>query len=699
MRIRWKLLLLLLTLSLGPIFLMRFVGVSAMRDISKELNEHTRMTLTQLAVGELGRLVEDHADIFRRDQIILESLLDQQTEEIQHLLETDVYDAAPYNQIQRGRMRMAPQSARQTTTPPRGMGFFLPKNADAPPVFSEIMDRLSTLPSALSKERSRLPEFNIRHFIVLENGLYAAYPSMERLPGMWDPRAAPWYKKTIAQARATWSTPRTEPVTGRTVMYLAEPIHGAYNAPVGVSGVAVPVEVLFQRNAKHHRGFNVQSFLVQAPQGGAEQAYARVLAQDKKTEHNTSARRRMWTVPQKEQRLQSSDTEQFKEFLADLRNGRSNVLTMPYQDKMSFWSYCPVQSESTILLFIVPDGDITNSAAAAGRYVQDRIDEQLSVTRLILGTALMAITLVALLISRRVSGRIEAVRNGITRVAEGDFTARAPVMSRDEFGQLAATFNNLVPALEDQVRLRDSINLAEEVQHSLLPQHPPVIPGLDIAGASLYCDETGGDLYDYLRFHDSPKALGLAVGDVSGHGVPSALLMTTIRALIRCRAEHPGDLADIAKDVNRLITADTFGSGRFMTLFLLSVCPKSQTLRWTRAGHDPALLYLPQENAFTELSGDSGVPLGVIDDFTYTQNKSTGFPPGAVLVIGTDGIWETTPPDSQEMFGKERLKNLIKEHAHQPAQTIKQTIISAVETYRGPSCLDDDVTLVVVKAV
>ena len=147
--------------------------------------------------------------------------------------------------------------------------------------------------------------------------------------------------------------------------------------------------------------------------------------------------------------------------------------------------------------------------------------------------------------------------------------------------------------------LRKSLALANEIQLNLLPQHDPVDEYLDVTGRSIYCSATGGDYYDYIRF---PKIAGhrldVVVGDVTGHGIEAALLMTTARAFLRARTFQPGSLAQVVTDVNRHLTADLYETGRFMTLFYLTIDPAADRLGWVRAGHDPAIIFDPGNRAF-----------------------------------------------------------------------------------------------------
>jgi sigma-B regulation protein RsbU (phosphoserine phosphatase) len=120
----------------------------------------------------------------------------------------------------------------------------------------------------------------------------------------------------------------------------------------------------------------------------------------------------------------------------------------------------------------------------------------------------------------------------------------------------------------DMTENKKALTLAGEVQKSLLPQDKPVVPGLDIAGKNVSCDEIGGDYFDFLWRRDTRKGpFSVVVGDISGHGVDSALLMTTARAFLRMRASQPGTISEIITAMNRHLTQDVLESGRFMTLF------------------------------------------------------------------------------------------------------------------------------------
>jgi sigma-B regulation protein RsbU (phosphoserine phosphatase) len=248
----------------------------------------------------------------------------------------------------------------------------------------------------------------------------------------------------------------------------------------------------------------------------------------------------------------------------------------------------------------------------------------------------------------------------------------------------------------DMTEHKKALALAGEVQKSLLPQDRPTIQGLDIAGRNVSCDEIGGDYFDFLWQRDTRKGpFSVVVGDISGHGVDSALLMTTARAFLRMRASQPGSIADIVSAMNRHLTRDVLETGRFMTLFYLSIDPANDRLDWVRAGHDPALLYDPGRDEFTELRG-SGVALGVKEDFDYRENRMGGLANGQIIAVGTDGIWEAVNSQG-EMFGKERFREIIKNNAEAGSETILNAVYNELNRFTRGQKSEDDITLVIIK--
>ncbi|MBI5579599.1 MAG: SpoIIE family protein phosphatase [Deltaproteobacteria bacterium] len=241
-----------------------------------------------------------------------------------------------------------------------------------------------------------------------------------------------------------------------------------------------------------------------------------------------------------------------------------------------------------------------------------------------------------------------------------------------------------------------SIALAAEVQRSLLPEEAPYIEGLEVAGRTLSCDEIGGDYFDFVWDQQCPRdSFSMVVGDVTGHGVEAALLMTTVRAFLRMRASQCGGGSQIVTEMNRHLARDVSNSGRFMTLSFIRFDVASRSLRWVRAGHPPALVYDPVADRFTELRGQ-GLPLGVDDQYQYEEFVETNIGAGQIIAIGTDGIWEASDRQ-RNYYGIERFREVIRQNATLGAKGILEAVFTDVKIFTLGARQEDDITLVVAK--
>jgi sigma-B regulation protein RsbU (phosphoserine phosphatase) len=313
------------------------------------------------------------------------------------------------------------------------------------------------------------------------------------------------------------------------------------------------------------------------------------------------------------------------------------------------------------------------------------------------GTAIIALVLFLI---RSVTGKSVAAIRKISAAAEeiagGRLEVELSVSSADEIGELTRSFNAMTHQLKEREQLKQAMNLAMEVQQNFLPRNNLRFDGLEIAGRSIYCDETGGDYYDFIQFPEWPSgSIGIAVGDVVGHGISAALLMATTRAMLRSRAALPGSLAEVITDVNRHLSWDNKDSGNFVTLFYTLVDAKQRSIRWVRAGHDPALLYDPASDTFRELHG-KGIALGVDKHARFLEDQIVGFFDGQILLIGTDGIWETEN-DKGQRFGKENLLRVIRQCQQETAERILENIAQATDRFRQGQRIQDDITMVVVR--
>ena len=323
--------------------------------------------------------------------------------------------------------------------------------------------------------------------------------------------------------------------------------------------------------------------------------------------------------------------------------------------------------------------------------VLDQLSGTLAIELIVFSISAVTLTyLVAVNLSRPFRDIIAVLH----QIKSGRLNQRVRVVSNDEIGYTGDTINEMAAGLQERERMRRSLSLAREVQQSLLPLKAPQMPGIQIAGTSLYCDETGGDYFDFMEIErNGLRRLAAVIADVSGHGVSAALLMTSMRALLRARSSLPGGPQEIVRFLNRRISLDTEETGQFVTLFYLEVEPQTRTVEWVRAGHEPAYLYRPRADRFETLDGQ-GAALGIEEESRYSINR-TFVRSGNILVLTTDGIFETRR--HREMFGRQRFMEVVRRNHHLDAVGIRDAVLAAIDDFRGRTRQEDDVTLVVIK--
>jgi sigma-B regulation protein RsbU (phosphoserine phosphatase) len=269
--------------------------------------------------------------------------------------------------------------------------------------------------------------------------------------------------------------------------------------------------------------------------------------------------------------------------------------------------------------------------------------------------------------------------------------------------------------LRDRLRLRTAMAVAVEVQQQLLPRAAPRIERLDIWGFSAYCDETGGDYFDYIlldradgetsvagtvpaRTNDARGGSGLlvAIGDVAGHGIGPAIVMAGTRGILHSRAASCGHLGQLMTHLNDQLARDILPD-RFVTMLLWYIDPRRGAACWANAGHDPAIIYDPGDDHFAE-SGRGNIPLGIEPGIAYEEYAYGPLRAGQVIVLGTDGIWEARGA-SGESYGKRRLMDVVRARAASTAEQIAHAVRLDLEAFRGAEHQRDDVTLVVIKVL
>jgi serine phosphatase RsbU (regulator of sigma subunit) len=321
-----------------------------------------------------------------------------------------------------------------------------------------------------------------------------------------------------------------------------------------------------------------------------------------------------------------------------------------------------------------------------------------AVRNLGLGLLVIAIALVGIIpISHRMTQHLATLTSGVRQLAGGDFGTRVPVRSTDEFGTLARAFNQMAADLEqhemlvlEQERLRRELELSRLIQTEMLPRTALRTGAAEIGGISIPAREVGGDFFNYFVLPDG--RLALLVGDVSGKGVSAALLMANIQATLRALLPYETDLALLADRLDRDLGQNTPGSV-YLTLFLAILEADGRQLNYVNAGHNPQ--FVLRVGGGIEQLGSTGMPIALYAGHGY-RDARVEIEPGDWLFFYTDGLVETEN-EHGEMFGSERLQQLLSTQHTQTIEAGLHEVETQVLAFRGKAEPFDDATMMALR--
>ncbi|HUA60641.1 MAG TPA: SpoIIE family protein phosphatase [Verrucomicrobiae bacterium] len=306
-------------------------------------------------------------------------------------------------------------------------------------------------------------------------------------------------------------------------------------------------------------------------------------------------------------------------------------------------------------------------------------------------------------LSRTITGAVHELYEGTQHVKDGDFSYRIPVKGHDQLADLTKSFNtmtvnlgSLIVVAKEKERLESELAIAREVQNQLFPREAPKLKTLQLRGVCQPARMVSGDYYDFMRISD--KSVGFAIGDVAGKGISAALLMATIQSTMRMQLSHtngsgpvPHSTASLVATLNRQLYATT-APEKYATFYFALYDEESSSLTYTNAGHPPPMLLSGSE--FQTLDSN-GTVVGAFPTARYGE-RTVPLKPGDLLVAYTDGIIE--PENAYgEMFGEDRLKDLLLKHESADSSEIIAHAMEAVVEWTGSSELQDDMTMIVVR--
>jgi sigma-B regulation protein RsbU (phosphoserine phosphatase) len=318
-------------------------------------------------------------------------------------------------------------------------------------------------------------------------------------------------------------------------------------------------------------------------------------------------------------------------------------------------------------------------------------DDRLSMRLSVMTLGLRSILCVPLKIKDTVSGVIyvdNRLQSGI--FVPGDLELLMAIASS---AAIAIENARLYQVAVEKGRMEQELQLARNVQASLLPAGVPDIPGWDFAARWRPARQVSGDFYDFIP--GQAGQMNLVMADVSGKGMPAALFMALSRTIVRASMGHSPSVAEDIARANRLVCADA-KDGMFVTVFGARLHLDRGQVTYVNAGHNPPLLCRQGDGqeTLTELM-PTGMALGILADFGFEQ-RTVHLDPGDFMLLYTDGVPDASNPQSQR-FGMERLRRVILENRHAPAAGIVAAIEGAIGEFTGATEQFDDIAMMIAK--
>jgi phosphoserine phosphatase RsbU/P len=653
--IRWKFLLILLGFSIAPLLVFVALNYRVSIGLGEDLGDISRRLIIYTANKELQDNVENYARNLNQEMRLVEDVL-------------RVYAGLVEKQVAGPLLATEAQTPRPRISKP-----------DLTKRMAELQDHLAPLSDYMERQR-----------IVLAGGAAAAYPetSAEEKERWADLPLGTGYPKG-SDAKPVWVIPKAENHRKETVILtVIMPLRRPEGSFLGDVAIDLNLSKLLEKIKPPSQWTPFMLSLlasadttVKTPGSPPPILAVRDLAEGISRWGSSETRKYANLIS----RAQAFD------FFADVQKWPKGYASYSYNGEPSIWAYAAAANGLTFI-HILPDRE------AFYRLTQSefRLRQWYSLdTVLVTAFVVLLLTIFAYYRSEKIIEPIIYMVKAFKRLSEGDFSTRLKITARDERKMVVDAFNTMAHQLEDRIRIRQALEVAKEVQQNFLPKMDVRFPGFDIASRIQYCDETGGDYIDFIPL--GVQKMGVVVSDVTGHGVGAALLMATARALVRGRYGENSSLADMMNSVNRKLAADIGETGRFMTLFFLEIDRVSGSLQWIRAGHDPAWLARGTPTSLTLLDGP-GIALGVDDQYAFKAQTVSSLSPGDLIVIGTDGIWETIGSHNT-LFGKQRLEELIAQNAGRQVEEICDVVLKALDDFRGATKQQDDVSLVAIRVL
>lgn len=363
----------------------------------------------------------------------------------------------------------------------------------------------------------------------------------------------------------------------------------------------------------------------------------------------------------------------------------------------------PVQPGTRIRYFVQPID--SRFAIVYEMTYENLLDRIFAMKVRMLYLALLGVLLgiaLSLLFASKISKSIRALVAGAEIIATGNFKHKVNLRTNDELEILGNTFNKMGDDLEESTKaivyreqVKKELELAAAIQQNLLPKEVPKVAGLDVACGLLPAEEVGGDCYDFIML--DPNNLISYLGDVTGHGIPAAIIVSIANALFYTFAKR-SSIKDVLTEANKVLKQKTT-TNMFITLCMTHWDATTGSMKYVSAGHEPILLYKAKNRRVVEMPS-GGIALGMVPDVSsLLQVSEISMEKDDVAILYSDGIPEAWK-NKAETYGMQNFKRAVQEYSDLPsAEAIKNAIFADVKEFCGKYKQMDDMTVVVFKKV
>ena len=574
-----------------------------------------------------------------------------------------------------------------------------PKDVDFNRIKSdlEISSSMDTFFKPFLANNPNISDFNIG----TPDGLFRRFPWGTVSPD-YDVRKRDWFKRAVESGKPGWSDPYLGAIAKNLRINYSRPVYRQKKL-VSVVAINVPLETINERIISTRLNKMGSAILVDRN--------LNIIARE-----GMSTKGENWADPQKIEHftLDAASGNQ-KKFEEELKAANSGILQGIYKGKESFIAHAPVKTTGWSVLFIMPveavyapimptEQAIMKEAHTVKSQVIGKIQFSLIVLTVMFFIIIAAVYVVARRTAKLVTDPIMILDEGARIIGNGNLDHHIEIHSGDEIEGLADTFNKMTSDLKDYIRnltettaakerIQSELNVATDIQASLLPRLFPAFPDrpeFDIFATMDPAKEVGGDFYDFFFIDDNN--LCFIIADVADKGVPAALYMMVSKTLLKTEAQRLGEPDQTLDYVNNILAADNENC-MFVTVFCAILNTRTGEVRFANAGHNPPLII--ESQGIRYLTVKAGFVLGPIPDSAYETERIT-MQPGDTLFLYTDGVTEAKNPEA-ELYGEPRLLEALQISPKEKLYEMIHHIRTEVTQHANGAPQSDDVTMLAIK--